>query len=344
MEENKSLTVKDDAVSLPVLSVVQGESNEFRSLVKEAFPPTISEEVCEIRRGSEQGYSRLGILVTILFCVTVLYLSYNYWPRPIPPVSTKAIDVKDDTPPVQKDYMVLAKVAQELLAAKKYTECAHLLLEPLESMMKITDDAGQKKCRDNRKLFVLYCSAVIDGKLRYDYAWKCKDFLSFFQKIEPDDFKWHSFWLMLESDELLRFFERIETTNLMRLARIETCLEKADYVILRDGELNKGEHQEGLNLIKTKLLIAAWLLKGASTGLPDNIGDPGVYEREQAYSLACQYPNSRDFIRLRIFILDKMITHSGIFNKYYFRGNVYFSNTWLEDERNTLQNRMGGAR
>ena len=54
MEEQKSLTVKDDAVNLPVLSVVQGNSADFRSLVKEAFPPDISEEVCEFRKGSEK--------------------------------------------------------------------------------------------------------------------------------------------------------------------------------------------------------------------------------------------------------------------------------------------------
>lgn len=342
MEEQKSLTVKDDAVNLPVLSVVQGDSADFRSLVKEAFPPDISEEVCEFRKGSERGCSRLGMLMTTLFCAIVLLLAYMLWPRPLPPVSTKAMNVKDDTPPVSKDYAELAKEAQKLLDAKKYNECAHLLVEQISGILDTTAADGGAHWKENRKLFVLYCSAVIDGRLRGDYSRKCRQFLLKLQNLEPDDFKWHSYWLGLESDDLLRNFERIEFNDRLRLSKIMKCLEKVDYVIRRDGELNKGENIENLTLIKAKLLTAAWLLNGADYGLPDNEGDPGVYEREQAYSIACQFPDKKDFIALRILILDKMITHSGIFNRYYFRGSVFYRNDRLVEERNTLQNRMGG--
>ncbi|MBQ7649779.1 MAG: hypothetical protein IJS15_02410, partial [Victivallales bacterium] len=168
MEENRSLTVKDDAVNLPVLKVVQGESDDFRSLVREAFPPAISEVVCEIRRESETGHSRLGILVTALFCVVVMGLSYWLWPRPMPPVDIKTMNVNDDTPAVQKEFADLAKEAQRLLHAKKYNECAKLLSAPLDRLCNSMDGDGQ--WRDNRKLFVLYCSAVIDGKLDREHS------------------------------------------------------------------------------------------------------------------------------------------------------------------------------
>ena len=341
MDENRSLTVKDDAVNLPVLKEVRGDSDDFRSLVKEAFPPAISEEVCEIRKGSEEGHSRLGILVTVLFCVAVAWMAYRLWPRPMPPVSTKAMDVKDDTPPVQKEYADLAKEAQRLLDAKKYNECAHLLLKPLDGVFQtMTED--DRSWRGNLKLFVLYCSAVIDGKLGREYSNKCKAFLSKLQQLEPDDFKWHSYWLVLESEELLKNFQRIEGGNNVRLLRVELCLSKIDYVIRRDAELNGGEHREGLDLIKAQLLTTLWLLKGIDRGLPDDKDSPGVSEREEAYALAGRYPNGSDFIALRLFILDKMLSHSGIFNRYYFKGNVYYSNSTLEDERKGLQNRMGG--
>ncbi|MBQ7651006.1 MAG: hypothetical protein IJS15_08600, partial [Victivallales bacterium] len=151
-----------------------------------------------------------------------------------------------------------------------------------------------------------------------------------------------SYWLSLESEELLRDFDRIENGNNLRLMRIEACLRKTDYVIRRDYELCKGENKDNLNLIKAQLLTAAWLLKGADEKWPDDEGDPGVHEREQAYSIACKYPNAKDFISLRIVILDKMITHSGIFNKYYFKGNVHYLNDELKNERDMLRNRMGG--
>lgn len=340
MEDNRSLTVKDDAVNLPVQKVVQGESDDFRSLVKETFPPEISEEVCEIRKESETGHSRLGVLVTALFCVAVMGLSYRLWPRPMPPVDIKAMNVKDDTPAVNKEYAELAKEAQRLLDAKKYNECAHLLLGPLQRLFDSMDEDGQP-LRGNLKLCVLYSSAVIDGKLDRDYSGKCKTFLLMLQKLEPDDIKWHSYWLSLEADELLKDFERIESGNNLRLMRIEACLKKTDYVIRRDGELDKGRNKENLELVKAQLLTAAWLLKGADQKWPDDEGDIGVYERELAYSIAAKYPNAKEFMALRIAILDKMITHSNIFNKYYFRGNVYYSNNTLVEERKTLRNRMG---
>ena len=256
------------------------------------------------------------------------------------------MNVKDDTPAVHKEYAELAKEAQRLLDAKKYNECAHLLLGPLERLYNFLDDK-EGEWRGNLKLYVLYCSAVIDGKLNQEYtsleySRTCKKFLLRLQKLEPDDIKWHSYWLSLESEELLKDFERIDVGDSWRLIRIESCLKKADYVIRRDAEIHGGENKDNLNLIKAQLLTAAWLLKGADKKWPDDYGDPGVYEREQAYSIASRYPNGKEFIALRIIIIDKMLTHSGLFNKYYFRGNVHYRNDELNNERSILKNRMGG--
>ena len=93
------------------------------------------------------------------------------------------------------------------------------------------------------------------------------------------------------------------------------------------------------------LLTARWMLEGGKgkSVFPDDYGDPGVQSREEAMRI-CRETEDRyrpvgkvkrelvEYLRLRKFIAETVMAQSKNINKYYWLGEIRFSNDHLKQE------------
>lgn len=336
--QDSALATRENSLPIPATQNVVGNSEDFHAIIRQTFPADVSNEVCALHNNDTRGCSRLGLLLTVLFCIAVILLGYHFWPQPIPPVETKEIKLSDKSKNISKEYAELAKTATKLLDNKEYNSCAHLLLPQLDKLLSINPENDKLLWKENKSLFVLYFECVVNGRLQFEYLKKCLNFLEILQKLEPDEIKWHAYELLLKSRSVLDGFESVTSGDTRRIERAKDCLALAKTVQHMDADKNQGKNKAPIELIQARLLTLIWLLSGIPNGLPDDEGDIGVNEREEAYKIALRYPDNADFLRLRLLILRKMILHSGYFNSYYFQGQKYYRNVYLEDECKTIEN------
>lgn len=340
--DNLALSVRDDAVVLPSIKQIDGKSEEFVGIVTKVLPDDVAPELGEMLRSRNNGYSRLGILGIIAFCVLSCVGAYYFWPR-LPELESTDESIKVASPEgkVDSKYRKIYEESEALLKDKKYVACAQLLSPELDKIF--APGAGSDDWKGARKLFGIYLEAVNEGQYDTSNIRTASHYITKLQNLEPDAIEWPTYEVLISSKELLKDFEYVVKEDNVRLASIMKCLRNVDKVLVMDKDRAKGRNQQRLLLIKARLLTMQWILGGMAKGYPyESLNDVGVIEREKAYKIAKQYDNVSEFLELRLYILDKLIEygpHWGI-GKIYFGGKKVTAGA-LKNERKSIAARLG---
>ena len=340
LEGASALLVRDDSVTLPVLRKVEGGSDEFMKLVSETVPDDVACELQDMLHSGRSRYSRFGMICIILFCALSCVGVYLLWPRPRTLEKTSG-EIQVTAPEGKMDarHRKLFDEAEKLFKEKKYVACASHLRPELESLLAASD--RNEDWKSAGRLFWMYMEAVYAAKYDDSNVRSAKGMLARLQKLEPDAIQWPTFNVLVSGKELLKDFQYFVQSDPVRVLEINACLRNLDKALAMDQDKGGGKNGRRLKLVKAKLLTLAWLHKGAEQGFPDDsLADPGVMEREKAYSIALQYDNDADFIELRHFILQKLVDNSSFIGKIYFKGRKVRRGV-VETERNALAMRLG---
>ena len=112
---------------------------------------------------------------------------------------------------------------------------------------------------------------------------------------------------------------------------------------LRNTDKKYDEYRKQFELYKARLLTTLWMLegsKGKGVSFPDDADDPGVAEREKAYETAELYPDDLESLRLRFFIVNKLLFQNGPMNSYYWKGKQSWLSEPLSKESDRLRKRI----
>ena len=95
----------------------------------------------------------------------------------------------------------------------------------------------------------------------------------------------------------------------------------------------RDEIKKQLTLLKAELLTFKWILEGGrgTADFPDdNLGDPGVDAREEAWRLIDEQ-QERPFVELKVFILKTLLEQDSWYNQIYWNGAAHGTRTPLTE-------------
>ncbi len=240
------------------------------------------------------------------------------------------IVVGDKLPPPSQAKAAVASKAGKLFQQQRFGECARLLFqtsgalgEPWlasifsEAIYEIPQDPNWKEYKETAR-------KILDG-LAGQY---------------PDDVRWPLQRLKIESRLcLLKDDFHLKAPDQPRIPKIATLLHELPNIRRLDRRTGR-KNRLIIDLLEAKLLTATWLLKGFSQGYPDDQGDIGVEEREEAYQIASRHYDTRDFLELRKKIILKILEGDSKMNRYYFKRRTYYSRRHLEEELMVIDNAL----
>lgn len=339
------LTADDGAVMLPRERQIATASSEFEELAARHLPADVSTPAIEFTRPA--GRSPWTALGAVIFVALAVLLLYWLLPAPAQIESLRSLPL-DDT--LKKLSLApanapLFKSADQLRLQKKFDGCVNLL----SPFVIAADDAAL--AQNTRLAFVyldaLYQSTVDASEFRRGYYLAGR-----LTQLEPDDRNWRlwrwvltpgvfdygKIWTQLAQNEL----RPAEVTTLRRQA--DRALDDFAALTKKMGDDLPQTVRANLQLRRAALLTALWVLDGYPD-YPDNTPeDRGVAAREEAYRLAELYPNYEISLKVRLFIVQKLLTTSAgdlnFANFYYWRGHKLFRTKYLEDERKYLETEL----
>ena len=320
------------------LRKIDADSPEFLETVSKCLPADVSDTVMEFHASFRSRYRRYEILLILLALCGIGWFVYLYFPRPIPAPSLKfAWHYRGPRFPGDSPFLDPYTRACEAYNDEHYEKSIAILQAPLSSM-------EEKILPRHDALFYLYfASCERAGSTRGGMGP-----ISWARRLvgqDRDNLMWHYF-LVLSPRRAFpscgKFYEEVRAGKWRdnwerKLQDVNQALE--DLQILEEKSDNRrrlpqrDEIKKQLTLLKAELLTFKWILKGGrgTADFPDdNLGDPGVDAREEAWRLIDEQ-QERPFVELKVFILKTLLEQDSWYNQIYWNSAAHGTRTPLTE-------------
>ena len=364
-------TIRPIVSSLPALpcsTPVPTDSTEMHLTVAKVFPDEVSRALLAEHQ-APRGHSPLQLLFAMLCLCGSAYVFWLFFPH-ANPAGTPLKTTEIETVSIQKKspYYDLAVEAQTLFKAGNYGDCARLLRPHIPDLLKQRTDVS------NDRLLLLFIDAVRIGPIDKETRRFAVNTVRRQARDFPDHVEWQVLLLFLTEDayldyerlyrniwrgDYLDFFWQNRSINAIHriLDQVRTLIKSCDQTILVNPQRKEQLTKARLNLrfIQASLLTSQWMLIGGKgkTNFPDDFGDPGVYEREEALRITHHpspgygpqgLPIPIDFLRLRLFLARRVLEQSGqLFNSFQWNGQRHNNQDELRRETDALQRQINEA-
>ena len=338
--------VTNGAVYLPVGRPIEPESPEFEAMLRKRLPAEILPDVLSNWRGISSRASRLQLFAAIFFLLASAAFLYYFFPPAVHQdlAPHGGLEIRNTCPalPFSSQYRSLNREAADAYDRGDYHKVCSMLKPAVEKIIRTGD-------RESYILAFRYFQAVrkLHGRRGDIHA---ASLLSKLMKSDPDTPAWAQFHFelyppfrsILDYEQIAyrlhqdsRFRSEIKLhlyyadIALRELAKLDPLTNPGKF---SDAELPK--YREDYDLFKVKILLSKWLLKGFSSGLPDNDNAPGVFEREYALRIAEKHEASRceDFWRARLFIAETLIGKDNALNHIFWNRRYHTTKEALKAE------------
>ena len=365
--------VMDGVVYLPAGRPVKPESEDFDQLLQQHLPPDIVADVIGQWHGVSRHASRLQWIVSLVCLLAAFGLLYLFFPKTGFDELKEhgGMEIRDLSGglPLLSPYRSVYNAAFHEFSQENY----HTVCQNLEKHVRNIIQTGDKTAD---KVLVLYFMAVRENQKVKSGSKGAGEAVRLLQKLinqNPHNPNWRQFEFVLNPRirQVLDYEKINETINDLKYNRnvknfIQRRLDASNFALERLNDLRSttkstkftGQEaerlQESLDLYEVKLLISKWLLKGYETGktsLPDDEGDPGVREREDALILALKHQRSnyRDFWKARLFIAKTLCKQDDIglnmfkLNKIFWKREKHSTKAPLIQEIKDCWERLNGG-
>ncbi len=339
------LIVRDGQVLLPETRCVAPADKEFEEhVLAKAIPHDELPELLEALHGRHPAYTPAMKLLFLVGFVAIGLLVYFFRPRFPQLVDSSDVLVIDTqtSSKVSSKYSALLKQATAAYDTGRFAEVKEMLAPKMDAIL-----MDKESFRENARLASLFFSAHQKSGFPKDVP-ELGKWLGMAGKYDPDNLEWSIYRICLDWQPFQKIHKaeyRVEAVlnNEMRscLVRIACLKNKTKIEKIRNLNANKPPENRltdttltTLDLIECQVLITRWRMEGGKT-LPDDVGEPGVESREQAYSLAAKHENDIAFLDLQLLIaqrvLDGLVPIPFFPEKYYFNGENHWESKDLQE-------------
>lgn len=321
----RELAVAGGEIYLTASETVRPGDGKFEAVVAEVLPdvaPSLSDNAL----GHSRGYSIAAVALILLFLCGVFTAWHLLKPRPIVLTGT-AIGVPEPEPRTYNGrFGAEYRKAFEQIKSDQFSAARETLKPLVDKLL----DEGDPKPEDAN---IFYDYFRLFNRLDWDDGARRQ--LAKLIEIAPDEYRWQLF-AILNHPALARCDGKFRIPNDWELDfsrkgiadRIETI--RALRRRHTDAELARQ-----LDLCECYLALNMWRLENHKKR-SDEIG---VKARERAWEIAKKYDDNLDFIRVRIYIIEKMFD-DGIRGHYTFDGRRRFRERYLKDLLAELKNKL----
>lgn len=352
-ESSSAVTVRDGEVYLPEKRKLDPDSGEFSAEIAACLPSDVSGIVVARRENARREYRRIDIVLILLALAGIAGLVCWSFPKPLP-ARPFLFEWRYDGPRLAGDSpdLPLYRKVRADFDAGRYEAVIRALNGPLTAAVWEQATAGREE------LFYLYfvsCGKNVSG----DTDWRAAPALAeALVKADPDNLQWRYLQLLLKRRQLGSFSEFYRSLRRSPEARWQARLDSVRGA-LRDLRVLRGKVQERrnppgdrdallkrLDLWEAEFLVFAWMLEGGrgDGAFPDNADSPGVADREAAWLLTRNYPDSADALELRRFILSVLLEQDKPLNRIYWNGEARSVRAPLEEELRKIETRLDAGR
>lgn len=329
------LEISGEEVYLPSSEVVKPGDDRYREIVTEALPPEIGPAISEEALGHYKGYSAAAVLLILVFLGAGIVMFWRLIPRP---VELKSTDIGIPLPEKTRysgRFAAGFRRAQEQIGERKYAAARETLRPLVEALLD-----GETIPAEEDPVFYAYFD-LLHGHL--NWSGDDRELLGRLREKRPDEFRWQLFHI-LNSPELAIRDGHLQTPDEQR----KSVTERSSGRQIRDrmtviDELRKRHHDddklvERLDLYKCYLDLYLWRRKNLVG--PDD--EKGQDNREEAFRIALRYRGNRDFIKVRRYIIGKML-EDGTSGYYVFNGQKYYMEKHLKNALGELEKEARGG-
>ena len=352
--------VLDGAVYLPAGKPVEAESEEFESLLRKHLPPEIAADVMGQWRGVSRHATRLQWIVSVVCLLTAFGLLFHFFPKTRFDglKEHEGMEIRDLSGPLpfNSPYRSDCNKAEREYKEGKYDDVRQTLENSVNEIIRT-------KNRNADRVLYLYFDAL--RKLDNRGSSEAVSLLTDLIQQDPKTLRWRQFKFEL-SPKICRVLNYGQVYKAMSTPdgreRIDGYLNDVKYTRDHLNELkrkcSKAELErlrETLDIYRVKLLISCWLLKGYKAGkaaLPDDEGDPGVDDREDALRIALKHDatsSCKDFWQARLFIAKTLCKQDDTgwknrlkLNQTYWNGRYLLTKADLRNEIDYCNKRING--
>lgn len=353
-EDSSSLpVVREGEVYLPEKRRLEPDSDVFLAEVAACLPPDIAATVAARRKTARRGYRRIEIALILLALAGVAWLVCRSFPQPLP-ARPFLFEWRYDGPrfPADSPELGLYRKVRTEFDAGRYEAVIRELNDPLAAALRQRNVAG------NEELFYLYfvsCGKNVSPETDWSRA---PGFAEALVKSDPDSLQWRYLRLLLERRKLgscREFYQLLRRAPdpawekrlaAVRAALRELRLLRGKVQERKDFSGDRGALLKRLDLWEAELLVFSWMLEGGrgTAVFPDNADSPGVADRESAWLITRDDPDSIDALELRRFILTVLLEQDRPLNRIYWNGEPRSVRVPLEEELHKIDVRLAAAK
>ncbi|MBO4632150.1 MAG: hypothetical protein J5858_09530 [Lentisphaeria bacterium] len=359
-DAREKICVMEGVVYLPEGRTVAVESSEFDQLLRKNLPPEIAPDVVSQWKGGAGRITRFQWLGTILVLLSAGAFLYYFFPKVKPEVLTPqpSMAVVDFSRKLRSNspYRGEYDHARQACEQGNYHDAVRILKSSVTDIIRTGD-------RNSDPVMFLYFHSLLKLKdIDPDGAEEAVDQLRVLREFNPDNPAWAQFAFELDP-RIRRVRNYAEIQRMVSNSVFPTSLREGlfdiDYALkqlrimrtlvnpVKFSADQLKQYREHFDLFEVQLRISRWLLLGALTGksaLPDNLGDPGVDEREKALLIARKHESSscEDFWLARKFIAETLCRNDSLFNHIYWNGQYLKTTDLLLREIGICNQRLNG--
>jgi len=351
------ICVVDGVVYLPEGRTVEVESGEFDQLLRKNLPQEIVPDVLAQWKGSAGRITRLQWLGTLLALLAACAFLYYFFPKITPKMlePKSSMEVVDFSRDLRSNSPYRGEYERALQASRhgNYHETVQLLKDSVADIIRTGD-------RESDSVLYLYFDSMLKLKDIDSNGAGAVDQLRVLQEFDRDNPSWAQFAFELDPrirrsrnyEEIHKMVQESQFSNPLRKYIFDVDYALKQLKVMRtlvnpvkySAEQRK-QYREHFDLFEVQLRISRWILFGASTGkfpLPDNLGDPGVDDREKALAIARKYESSscEDFWLARKFIAETLCRNDSLFNHIYWDGQYLKTTELLQREISICNQRL----
>ena len=321
-------TGESGAISTEVRKI-DAASPAFLATVSSCIPADVSGTVVDFHASARNRYRRIEILLIVLGLCAVAWFVYLYFPRPVPaPPFQFSWQYRGPNFPGNSPYLEAYRRASGEFELEHYESAYRVLKASIETM------GGGALPSGHDALFFLYFVSGENGAVDQNGRRGC---ISLAQRLigqEPDNLMWRYFLVLSQRrcfpdcPEFYRELQEGKWTNHWQrgLLEMDQALTGERVLELKIANLRHPLPQEKevrtqLALFHAELLTLKWMLEGGrgSAEFPDNVNEPGVAAREEAWSII-DGRRERPFVELKVFILETLLEQDSSINHIFWNG------------------------
>ncbi|MFA6929928.1 MAG: hypothetical protein WCT05_06350 [Lentisphaeria bacterium] len=346
------LLVQGGSVFLPGKKRCRIGDPDFNEQLSAILPDDIGPVLLQQLAHKRQRTHPLFIPALLLFFALCLFFMYSFFPRQLPTTQGRAfIPAPAYVAPQNKEFYEIFKKAEKAYRQQAFQESHQLLLPLLKQLEQ------QIPLSEATSLLYYYFNSLHEGLFSPIDLGRARGLLSQLCARDPEQILWKIYYVAFTAPDLnyqqtLRELNegRLEQTweiRLLHMKKLMSYLDQATLINQKKRTKDKNpqlQYEIVLDLLKSKVLVNRWLLEGGKgkSKLPDDLRNPGVEFREQAYQIASQhkYHQHLEFLQIRHFIVLTLKNQHRFANPFFFNGREHILADALNQELESLTLQM----